>query len=206
MMGKTMKTDSGVEIITTREGYIRQLLATSRYCQTFTIEDCAKSASARGISANDLPSIVAELNSRRADLDVQARMCYHAHHARTAFDSHVESQRKEPVIGPPHLHFVDHLFGFFLHAWPLTLLLIAGVLLLPSHAINWALQKYKVIPSDKSIEYSIWLTIALWLIVVAGFFFHKWMRKTGRPYKSLVIEPIRALRRLLRRLEESTRP
>ena len=117
-----MKTDSGVELITTREGYIRRILATSRYCQTFTIEDCAKSASAQGLQASDLPSIVAELNSRRADLDVQARMCYHAHHSNTA-------NQKTTLPPPPRFHL-----------------------------------------------------------------------------KTLILSPIRALRRLLRRLEESTRP
>lgn len=209
MMDKTMKTDSGVEIITTKEAYIRYILSKSRYCQTFTAVDCIKSASDWGLTPEELPSIVSEINARRASLDAQDRLCYHAHYAspaKTAFDSLVESQLKEPVVDPPRLRFVDHLFAFFLHAWPLTLLLIAGILLLPSHAISWALQEYRDIPRDKSIEYSIWLTVALWLIVVAGFFFHKWMKKTGRPYKSLLIEPIRAFRRLLRRLEKSTRP
>lgn len=107
---------------------------------------------------------------------------------------------------PQNLCFIDHLLELLISIWPVTLLLIGFILLLPAHGIGWILRECWYIPDDKSTEYSVWITVTLELIVVAGFFFHKWMKKTGRSYKALLIGPIRFIRTLLRRLEMATRP
>ena len=113
---------------------------------------------------------------------------------------------KGRILEPPPRCIKDTIVDILISFWPLTILLALGVLVLPIHGISWILDESTRLSDEKCIEYASWLTVAFWFLIVAGFFFHKWMRKTRRPYKSLVIEPIRALRRLLRRLEESTRP
>ena len=77
-------TNSTVEQISHREAFIRALLSRSSYCHTFTQEECRSLIASYGLLPEDLPSIVDELNSRRAQMDCQERMFYHAYKAAPA--------------------------------------------------------------------------------------------------------------------------
>ena len=100
----------------------------------------------------------------------------------------------------------DTIIDFLVTVWPLTLFLAIGILVLPVHGLSWLLDECTRLSDKKCTEYASWLTVAFWLLIVVGFFFHKWMRKTGRQYKTLIIVPIRYIRTLFRRLEKATRP
>lgn len=261
---KNSKFSSGVEIITTKESYIRYILSKSWYGQTYTVDDCVKSASEWGLTPDDVPQIVAELNSRRAALDTRdkawGRMQNHTKPlitktcANKTTENHTESksyhqkdgsvfiqhpngraalhtkdgawidfdfrspeERLDPYANylsssrnvdcaPPPQTFKDKLIDFLIEAWPITILLVIAILVLPLHGISLILDECTRLSDDECLECAGWITAGFWLTVALGFILNKCLKKKGLSYKTLILSSIRALRRLLRRLEESTRP
>ena len=192
-----MKTDHGVELITTREAYIRHVLAKSYYLQTFTVGGCIKSASEWNLSLDDLPAIVEELNSRRAKLDAQARMCYHIEHPKvevakkdnSPLNSHIQN---EP---PPRSLFFAILepFGEFIAIVGsiLSLLIfIAPYVLLADLFDSWIL--------------SILASTAFWILLAYILASIPWIKL--KPSRNWLLAPIRYIRTLFRRHEKATRP
>ena len=99
----------GVECITTREACIRELLSGSSYCHTFKLEECLSACEKHGLPPTALPSIVDELNSRRAKMDCEERLFYHiAKASRPTTDS-----RQSKDI-PRRMRFYDWIvYAFF---------------------------------------------------------------------------------------------
>lgn len=120
------------------------------------------------------------------------------------FFNYVSDERELKSL--PSKGIKDTIIDFLVTVWPLTLLLAIGILVLPAHGLSWLLDECTTLSDKKCTEYACWLTVAFWLLIVAGIFFHKWIKKTGRQYKTFILEPIRYLRTLFRRLEKATRP
>ena len=200
---KNSKFSSGVEIITTKESYIRYILSKSWYGQTYTVGDCVKSASEWGLTPDDVPQIVAELNSRRAALDTRDKAWERMQNHTKPLIAKTDERELKSL---PSKGIKDTIIDFLVTVWPLTLFLAIGILVLPVHGLSWLLDECTRLSDKKCTEYASWLTVAFWLLIVAGIFFHKWIKKTGRQYKTFILEPIRYLRTLFRRLEKATRP
>ena len=191
-----MKTDHGVELITTREAYIRHVLAKSYYLQTFTVGGCIKSASEWNLSLDDLPSIVEELNSRRADADQKARLNYHVEHPK-AEASNTENTTPDPClqIAPPRSIFYDllEIFGGFIALVGSILAMTAFVapyILLADLLGSWIL--------------SILAGSVFWIVIACTLASIPWIKL--KPSHNWIFAPIRYLRTLFRRLEKATRP
>ena len=71
----------GVELVSFRESYIRSKLATSTYSHLFTVDELIGDCERHGVKPDELPEIVDELNKRRAQMDVGARVAWHCLHA-----------------------------------------------------------------------------------------------------------------------------
>ena len=121
------------------------------------------------------------------------------------YANYLSSSRNVDCAPPPQT-FKDKLIDFLIEAWPITRLLVIAILVLPLHGISLILDECTRLSDDECLECAGWITASFWLTVALGFILNKCLKKKGLSYKTLILSSIRALRRLLRRLEESTRP
>ena len=121
------------------------------------------------------------------------------------YANYLSSSRNVDCAPPPQT-FKDKLIDFLIEAWPITILLVIAILVLPLHGISLILDECTRLSDDECLECAGWITAGFWLTVALGFILNKCLKKKGLSYKTLILSSIRALRRLLRRLEESTRP
>ena len=190
--------DDGVELITTREACIRELLARSSYCHTFKMEECLPTCEKNGLTPADLPSIVEELNRRRAHVDSSARL---AHHIVEAIMP--ASVPERPEHNPPKKGFWSCVVGALLHIAyflsPVLGLLALIVLFLPYALFEWLLE----VRHGFSFA-ALGLTVAFWILLFVCLSVMPW--KKFRPNREWLFSPIRFFRIQFRRLEAATRP
>ena len=194
--------DDGVELITTREACIREMLARYSYCHIFKLEECLSACERHGLPPTDLPAIVDELNRRRAHMDCSARL---AHHIIEATMPAVVPER--PARNPPKKGFwswaADALLHIACFLSPLLWILALVVIAFPYFVFIQFVGTHAHRQGDFCIG-AFALTVVFWIALVALLIALPW--KTMRPRREWLLAPIRFLRRQFRRLEAATRP
>lgn len=190
--------DDGVELITTREACIREMLARSSYCHIFKLEECLSACEKYGLPPTDLPALVDELNRRRAHMDSSTRL---AHHIIEATMPASVSERQ--ASNPPKMGLREEIAEFFSivaeFLSPLLGFLGLIVLCMPYMFFEWLLEVRRGFSFA-----ALGLTIAFWLLLFVCLSVMPW--KKLRPNREWLLAPIRFVRRQFRRLEAATRP
>ena len=192
------RIDNGVELITTREACIREMLAHSSYCHTFKLEECLSACEKYSLPPTDLPAIVEELNRRRAHMDSSARLAHHIIEA-----SMPASDPKQSATKPPKMGFREEvaefisIVGEFLS--PIVGFLLLLIPCLPYVFFEWLLE----VKHGFSFA-ALGLTVLFWIVFLVVLSVMPW--KKLRPNRQWLLAPIRFLRCQFRRLEVATRP
>lgn len=192
------RMNNGVELISTSEACIREVLARSSYCHIFKAEECQSACEKYGLPPTDLPAIVEEVNRRRAHMDSSARLAHHIIEA-----SMPASDPKQPVTKSVKMGVREEvaeflsIIGEFLS--PIMGFLLLLIPCLPYMFFEWLLE----VRNGFSFA-SLGLTVLFWIVFLVVLSVMPW--KKLRPNRQWLLAPIRFLRCQFRRLEEATRP
>lgn len=191
--------DDGVELISTREACIREMLARSSYCHTFKVEECLSACEKHGLPPTALPSIVEELNRRRADMDSSARMAHHIIEA-----TMLAAVPEHPALEPQKRGLIVEVLLHIAYCLsPLIGILALVVVVCPYFVFVQFVGTHAHREGDFCIG-AFALTVVFWIAFAMLLMVMPW--KKLHPNREWLLAPIRLMRTAFRRLELATRP